>query len=97
MTIRHYCRAPMCFWFHSPVASPFLPTGTADVPPWCTPTWASIPQSYGALLTDVQVIDAHMATHSVAERTGRMPSRAEVEAVRELLTEASHYSLEHAS
>lgn len=75
----------MCFWFHAPVASPFTPGSTADVPPWCTSTWASIPQGYGAPLTVEQVIAAHVATHTAAERTGRMPSRAEVEDMRALL------------
>lgn len=79
MVIRHPCPASMCGWFHQAVATTFTPDPVADVPPWCLPTWAVVPPGYGHPLTDTQIIAAHVATHTDAERTGRMPSRAEIE------------------
>jgi hypothetical protein len=62
------------------VAVPPSPDYDAEVPPWCTSTWAVAPAGYGSDLTDAQVVVAHMATHPAADRQGRMPSRAVVEA-----------------
>lgn len=79
--IRTLCPVDGCPWFHDAVATPPPPDFDPDVPPWCLSTWAVVPSGYGAPLTDAEVVGAHVATHTDAERSGRMPSRAEVEAL----------------
>lgn len=86
MTARHVCPVLWCTWFHTAVASPEVSDPDVDVPPWCTPTWVVASCGYGAPLTDAQVIAAHVATHPRAEWSGRMPSRAQVETARILIT-----------
>ncbi|WP_143765254.1 hypothetical protein [Catenulispora acidiphila] len=85
-----HCRVFDCGWFHRAMASPLSLDVTAEVPPWCTPTWVVAPLGYGSPLTDADVIAAHMATHPAAERSGRMPSREQVEASRAVLIDAAN-------
>lgn len=68
-------------WFHHAVATPSAPDLDAEVPPWCLPTWAVVHVGYGHPLTAEQIIAAHVATHPAHERTGRMPSRTEIESM----------------
>ena len=78
MTATTPCPVATCMWLPGKASTPPAPDGTVEVLPWCLPTWEVESGGYGSCLTAAQVIAAHVATHPVAERSGRMPSRAEV-------------------
>lgn len=79
MTARYDCRAPGCDWFLNLVATTSSTDSVAEIPTWQPPARGFASGSYGAVLTDEQVIAAHMATHTDAEQAGRMPSREQLE------------------
>lgn len=67
VTVRYRCPLSMCTWFHEYVASDSAPECPADVLLWTASIWAFMPDRVGRSLSVIQVIDAHMSTHSPVE------------------------------
>lgn len=54
-------------WFHEYVASASVPDCPADILAWSPVAWAFMSDRAGRLLSVVQIVDAHLATHSPFE------------------------------
>lgn len=67
MTVRYRCPISVCGWSHEYVASASVPDCPADILSWSAVAWASMSEWTGSLLSVVQTIDGHLATHSSHE------------------------------
>lgn len=78
MSARYFCRASGCGWFLNLVATTSSTDRIAEILGQQPPARGFASGSYGAVLTDEQVIAAHAATHPGGEWPDRMPSRVAV-------------------
>lgn len=80
MTTQYRCPISICNWFHEYVAGASAPECPADILAWSPVAWASMSDRANRLLSVVQVIDAHLSTHSPHEwmtELRRVQARAE--------------------
>jgi len=80
MTTHYRCPISTCPWFHEYVASTSAPECPVSILSWSAVAWASMSDRAGRLLSVVQVIDAHLSTHSPVEwmtELRRVQARAE--------------------